>query len=122
MKSCDYRVDKMDVAAGRLWLTCFNDDLPEGVAFSGDIPTRPPYPEGEAVDKAILAATPRSEFEAAARKRGNAVEEAPEPPPPALNAASPAFAMKFVVENSEKIFLLKALPLIRRQSIPLEIR
>lgn len=118
MKALDFQINEISFTEGQLKLTCFNQDLPDGIPFTIDIPPQP-YPEGRAIDQLIEAHAPQTAFSEASRRRSKPV---PEPAASLPNTASIlGLGMQFVVERKEKIFLIKPLTLIRRHPVPVEV-
>lgn len=118
MKAIDFQIDEISFAEGKLKLTCFNQDLPEGVPFTIDIPPKP-YPEGRTVDRLIETHAPRTALADALRQQGNAISK-PAATPSGM-ASILGVGMQFVVEHKEKIFLIQPLTMIRRHPIPVEV-
>ncbi len=118
MKALDFKIDEISFAEGKLKLTCFNQDLPEGIPFSIDIPPQP-YPEGRAIDQLIETHAPRIAFSDALRQRAKCISS-PSSAPPCMPSIL-GVGMQFVVEHKEKIFLIQPLTVIRRHPIPVEV-
>lgn len=123
-----YEIVGFHQSTGSAQVRFHNDDLPEGVVFSINLPvTEGRYPQGDALDSLIRSYAPVDIFERAAQLKsvpppsmdGLPVRSAPRPSD--LQSANAGEGQIFVREGKERIFLLQPLVRLYALDLPVEV-